>query len=115
MSGYYTAKNEDQLLDVREQSIEVQRETFVFNTTIQLSEYESEINKLHKLIEVDRRIIRLRTEVRETAGVQLEEGVVTSSDFIREVNAEDQAKQDLALHEAQLLLAQAKYHFVSGH
>jgi outer membrane protein TolC len=115
LSAYYTAKKEEQLLSLRQQSIDVQRETFLFNTAIQLSEYESEINKLLKLTEVDHRIIRLRTEVRETARAQLDEGVITSSDFIREVNAEDQAKQDLALHQTQLLLAQARYHFASGH
>ena len=115
LSGYYTVKRENQLLDIRQQSIAIQKETFLFNTAIQLSEHQSNIAKLQRLLEVDRAIIDLRTQVRETARVQLEEGVITSPDFIREVNAEDQAKQDLALHQTQLLLAQAKYHFVSGH
>ena len=115
LSGYYTAKKENQLFSIRQQSIDIQKETFLFNTSLELSENESEIAKLERLIEVDHAIIGLRTQVRETARVQLEEGVITSPDFIREVNAEDQAKQDLALHETQLLLAQAKYHFVSGH
>jgi hypothetical protein len=65
-------------------------------------------------MEVDEEIISLRKSIRETSAVQLEEGVITSTDFVREVNAEDQAKQNRVLHEIQWLMAQAKYHFTSG-
>jgi hypothetical protein len=36
----------------------------------------------------------------------LENGVINSSDYLREVNAEDGARQNKILHEIQLLIAQ---------
>ena len=114
LSGLYTFRGEKELLNIRRQSVGIQRETFLFNTGLTTNQYQVEIAKLHRLIEVDDEIISLRTKVRQTAAVQLEEGVITSTDFIREVNAEDQAKQNRVLHETQLLLAAAKYQFTTG-
>ena len=114
LAAYYTLKREDQLLSIQQQSLDVQQETFLFNTGLQVRQHQSEIVKLQKLADVDRDIIRLRVQVRHAAEVQLEEGVITSADFIRELNAEDEAKQNLALHEIELLLAKAKYQFTLG-
>lgn len=114
ISGYYTLKRDYEILDLRRQSVDLQKETFLFNTGLSLDQFESEMTRLRRLVEVDDEIIALRAKVRRTAEVQLEEGVITSSEYIREVNAEDQAKQSRALHDTQLLLAQARYLFISG-
>lgn len=114
ISGYYTFRKENEILSLRQQSLDVQKETFVFNTGLSLRQHESEIAKFRRLMEVDDEIIALRIQVRRTAEAQQEEGVISPADFIREVNAEDQAKQNRALHEIQLLMAQARYHLTSG-
>lgn len=115
LSGYYTWKREEQLLTIRQQSLDVQQETFLFNTGLDLNRHRAEIEKQRKLLEVDRDIVDLRTQVREAAEVQLEEGVITSADFVREVNAEDEAKQNLALHQIELLLAKTRYYYTAGY
>lgn len=115
LSGYYTFAKEKQLLTVRQQSLDVQRETFLFNTRLTLRQELGEFEKLRGLMEVDDEIIALRTRVKETASVQLEQGVISASDYVREVNAEDRAIQDRVLHEVQLLMAQARYEFTNGH
>lgn len=114
LSGYYTLSKEKQVLDLTRQSIGVQEETFRFNTRLALSRQDAEIDKLQRLIKVDQDIISLRERVKETASVQLEQGVISASDYVRDVNAADQARQDRALHETQLLMAQAKYQFIAG-
>lgn len=114
LSGFYTFNREKQILNLRQQSLDIQKETFLFNTDLTLNQHSAEIVKLQRLIQVDEEIITLRTRVRKTASAQLEQGVISSSDFIREVNAEDQAKQNRVLHATQLLMAQAKYQYTSG-
>jgi hypothetical protein len=37
--------------------------------------------------------------------VQLENGIITVTDYLEEVNAEDQARQNKSLHEIQKLMA----------
>lgn len=115
LSGYYTARRESEILRIGQQSIQVQEDAFRFNTTLELANERADIAKLRRVIELDRQLISLRAKVRETARVQLREGVITPTHFIQEANAEDQAKQNLAMHETQLLQAQARYHFTSGY
>jgi hypothetical protein len=66
------------------------------------------------LIEADKSIIDLRTSVKEAAKAKLENGVSTSSDYVRDLNAEDTAKQNLEIHKIQLLLAQYNYKVTTG-
>jgi outer membrane protein TolC len=114
LSGFYTFGKEKQLLALKQRSLDVQKETFLFNTGLSLRQHESEIIKLEQMIRVDKEIIDLRTKVKQTASAQLEQGAISSHDYIREVNSEDQAKQNLVLHQTQLLLATARYQFTSG-
>jgi outer membrane protein TolC len=44
----------------------------------------------------------------------LESGVITANDYLREINAEDQARQALLLHELQWLQARINYKIISG-
>lgn len=114
LSAYYTFNKEREILNLRNQGVDLQKETFLFNTQLTLSQHAIEIAKLQRLINADDEIIALRTRIKKTAAVQLEEGVITVTDYIREVNAEEQAKQNRVLHEVQLLLARAKHLFTLG-
>lgn len=114
LSNIYTYGNESEVIELNKKSIEAQKETFLLNTKLTLQQQSSEIEKLNKLIKVDEEIISIRTSVKESSKAQLENGVITSNDFIRELNAEDQAKQNLAIHTIQLLLAQQNYKLTTG-
>lgn len=115
LSRFYTLGKEKEILALRQQSVDAQKETFLFNTGLTARQQRSEIAKLRRLIAVDAEIITLRTRVKETASVQLEHGVISADDYIREVNAADQAEQNRVLHETQLLMAEAKYRFTTGY
>ena len=45
------------------------------------------------LMRADDDIIRLRTSIKQAAEVKLENGVISVTDLIREINAEDMARQ----------------------
>jgi len=105
LSGYYTLKNERNLLDLNKKTIDVQRDVFMFNTNLALKQQTAELSKLQALLRADEEIIALRGSVKNTASVQLENGVITSNDYLREVNAEDSARQGKILHDIQYLMA----------
>ena len=112
--GLYTQKKEKKLVEINKKIIDVQVETFLLNTNTSLKQQESEVNKLEQLIAKDNEIIDLRLSVKEAANAQLENGVITANDYLREVNAEDQARQSLITHTVQLLQAQINYQTISG-
>ena len=114
LSNFYTNKNEKKLLVISRQNILLQEETFNKNTKVQADQLEKEILKLKALIEKDETIVGLRKAIKEAATAQLEAGVITSNDFLREVNAEDVARQTLKAHEIQMLQAELQMNMLIG-
>ena len=114
IGGLYTSRHEKELATINNRMVEVQKETFILNSNSQLRQQQSEIEKFQQLIATDQAIIDLRESVKNAAQAQLQNGVITSNDFLREVNAEDQARQSLILHQLQLLQAQINYQNILG-
>jgi outer membrane protein TolC len=112
--GLYTQKNERKIIELNQRTVDVQKEVFLFHTNTQLKQQQAEVDKLQKLVDTDKEIIDLRIKVKDAAKAQLENGVITANDYLREVNAEDQARQSLITHEIQLLQAKINYQTISG-
>jgi outer membrane protein TolC len=114
LGGLYTSKKERELLLVNQKMVNVQKELFMLNTNTQLKQQQAELDKLQQLIQSDRQIIGIRTQVKEAANAQLTNGVISANDYLREVNAEDQARLTLIAHQLQLIQAQINYRTLSG-
>ncbi len=110
----YTLKNNKLLLETSRQLNEVEKESFVFNTEINLRQQKAAIEKFGKLIVSDKELIEIRGAVKESAQAQLDNGVITTRDFIAHVNAENMARQNLVLHQIQLLQATYTLKYLSG-
>jgi outer membrane protein TolC len=114
LTSFYTASKERQLITINQGMVESQKEAFVFNTSLTQKQQHADIDRLQQLVKTDDNIIDLRTSVKAAAESQLTNGVITVNDFLREVNAEDQARQGKLLHETQLLMAQYSYQTTTG-
>jgi outer membrane protein TolC len=101
----YTLKNDRRKTGVTLREIDIRRETFLFNIRLQLLQQDTEIQKMNELIQSDEEIIRLRSGIKQAAEVKLENGVISVADLIREINAEDMARQAAATHRIQRLAA----------
>jgi outer membrane protein TolC len=112
--GLYTAKKERELIGINQQIVAVQKDVFLLNTNTQLKQQQAEIDKINQLIAKDHEIVELRLKVKDAAKAQLENGVITANDYLREVNAEDQARQMLIVHQLQLIQAQINYQTTKG-
>ena len=66
------------------------------------------------LLATDEEIISLRSQVKNTASAQLENGVIDSNDYLEIVNDESQARQNKVLHEVELLMSQYKVQTTAG-
>lgn len=114
LTGFYNKHREKKINNLTRQNLQNQQETFIFNTQLQINQQDEEIQKLESLIESDDEIVALRDEIKDASLVQLENGVITSADYIREVTAADNARQTKAIHEIQLLLAQYNHQLITG-
>ena len=114
LGSLYTYQNQKQLIDINRKSLDVQKETFLLNTGITQKQQSSDMAKYIELIKKDDGIIALRASVKNAASAQLENGVLSAHDYLTQVNAEDQARQNLILHQVQLLLAEFNYLSTTG-
>jgi len=106
LSGLYTVKKDRELIRNSRDAIQLQKETFLFNTNLVVKQQNAELDRFSQLLATDDEIIILRESIKTTAAAQLENGVINTNDFLREVNAEDQARLNKILHGIQLLMAQ---------
>ena len=105
----YTKKNDKKLLDNNLQNVAIQKETFLFNTNLKMTQQSNEIDKIKQLMRDDDEIIRLRTNIKKASEVKVEHGTLSVTDLLRDINSEDQAKQSKVLHEIQLLISIYNY------
>lgn len=114
LGNMYTLKNDRRKINNSIQGLSVQRDIFLFNTRLQLMQQDTEINKIRQQIDTDAEIIRLRNSIKKAAEVKLENGVISVTDLIREINAEDMARQYAATRRVQYLMAVYKYRMING-
>ena len=101
----YTQKNDRKLIETNQDNIATSRETFLFNTSLETSQEQNEINKNKDLLKYDDDIVILRNNVKRATEAKVANGTSTVIDLMRDVNAEDLAKQDRIQHEIELLQA----------
>jgi outer membrane protein TolC len=114
LGNLYNTKREKELLQVNRQTIDLQKQVFVLNTHSQLAQQKSDIDKYGQLVSSDENIIQIRKQVTDAAKAQLANGVITSTDYLIQVNAEDQAHRALILHLLQLRQAQINFAITTG-
>ncbi|MDR1810892.1 MAG: TolC family protein [Prevotella sp.] len=114
IGSFYTRKNSLKLLKTNRNNIEVQRETFLFNTALSKTGKENEIDKYRDLLKSDDEIVSLRHSVRRAAEAKVENGTMTVADLMHEANAEQLARQDKIVHEIELLQAIYNLKFITN-
>ncbi len=114
ISGYYTQKKEKQIIELNRQRVDVQKETFELGVDVSLEQKNEEIEKYKALIEKDEAMIVLHDRIMKPSKVQLENGEITSTEYITRMNGYDQAILGKSLHEIQLLIAQSERNITQG-
>lgn len=108
------SKAEKQALAIAKDIVTTEKETFETNNQMQLNELQSEISKIDALIKTDNQIIQLREKVVQSSDSQLRNGVITSSDYVTELNHLFDAKTIQKVHQTQLELAKINYQTSKG-
>ncbi len=103
------SKTDKKIIDLQADIINSNKETYLKNVKINTEKDLAEIKKYEELLIKDQELITLRTKIAKTISSQFDNGTITSSDYINEVNAETQAKINYEMHKLQLLKAKYDY------
>ena len=109
-----STKKQRQSLQVNKEIIDSEQEVFELNTAMELTQQQSEINKISTFIASDEEIIALRKKILETSRSQLKNGVITSSAYVTELTNLFEAENNLSTHRIQLQFAKANYNITKG-
>lgn len=110
----FTKQKEKNVVKIQEQIVDKQRENFLSNNKQQQVQQKNEVEKYKALVATDAEIVQLRTKIKDNASFKLANGIITSSDYVTELNAENQAMLNQKLHEIQWLQAQYNYQLILG-
>ena len=103
IGSLYTRRNDIRLLEAQSRQIDSQRETFLFNNSLQEENGSGNIDILRRQIEQDEEIVRLRENIRSKSESKVRLGTESVNEMLRDINAVAQARQQKALHEIELL------------
>ncbi len=100
----YTLRNDRKLIDNNRRQLDTSRSVFLFNTHLQSTQQNAAILSMRRQMADDDEIIRLRVNIRKAAEAKVANGTLTVTDMLREITAENMARQTKALHYVQLLM-----------
>jgi len=112
--NWNNVKREQQQNTIRKSIIEEEKNSLSKELSTRLAQLQNEILKYQSLIQSDEEIIRLKGNVVKTAKAQLSNGIITSSEYIKQLNEETQARINAENHKIQLINAKINYLFTQG-
>lgn len=105
LGSLYTVKDDRRKIQTSIRAVETQRETFLFNTSLDVAQRDASIDKYVAQLRYDDEIIALRGSVRRASEAKMANGTLSGTDLTRDIHAEQSAIQDKILHEIELLMA----------
>lgn len=103
--GFYTGERSKKLIDLNKASIELEKQTFLFNTNIDIENQKAKIEKIKETMSYDDEILNLRNNIKKSSEIKMKQGTLSVNDYLQDVTALNIAKQGKILHEIELLKA----------
>jgi outer membrane protein TolC len=111
---YGESRRQKTLLDLQQRLVDIKRETFEDQLQVQFETERSNIEKYGELIKQDEQLIRLRKEIAATSLSKLSNGIITSTDYLTDLNAEILSRLQYENHKIMRLQATYNYMLLKG-
>ncbi len=107
--NWHNASKKNEVLLLEQRNIEVEENAFTLQLEASLTQLLERIRSLEKQIELDKNIVELRKQVVSEKKSLLEHGVITSTEWLTELNAEHRAKLNFEAHQTELVKTNIDY------
>jgi len=114
LSAIHSNRYEKRNLKIKKRRVDEQKELFELKMKTALVQSNGESSKLRDMIKLDSTIVNKRVSVSKIAANQLENGAITSVDYLTYLNEEKQAVLSQRIHEIQLGIALKHHDITSG-
>ena len=103
IGALYTRKNEKAKLQIQRALTENRRSLFLFNNKLEQIQQQENITRYRQMMQSDNEIILLKSSVRKAAESKLAHGIIDTTALLREINSENAARTQQAIHEVEML------------
>jgi outer membrane protein TolC len=108
------SKNERQVISLQQVIIDNRRNDLTDNLKRLLETKNSEITSLKALIESDSELISIRKRITASAESQYQNGTITATEYLNELNSERQAVINSEIHKINFSMTRIEYLNISG-
>lgn len=109
-----TTSRQQQVLKLQQEVIQTKQKSFEQGIDIATNQQQKQINQLTELLKTDQELIEIRERITKTSASKLENGILTTADYIQDLNAEITARITLETHKIQLNEARVKLANIRG-
>lgn len=104
LNHLYDFTHDKNKVELQRSIIKNQQNIFEIEMNSQLADINNEISKNRQLLTQDDEVVKTRTEIKEIAAVQLENGAITFSDYLTKLTDESRAIANRNIHKIQLAM-----------
>jgi outer membrane protein TolC len=108
------SSREKQLIGYQQQILQTQRASFDKEIESLLVQEEAKIEQYRLTMDLDQQVLELQKQISEQAAVQLDNGTMTATNYVIELNKESLARITLATHRVMLMQSMANYLTLQG-
>jgi outer membrane protein TolC len=107
-------KREREVVRLQQDMVSTQQQQFERNVKIALDRERKRMIQLNKILESDRELIALQEQITKSSASKHENGTITTSDYLQDLNAEMTARITFETHKVQLEAAKINYQNIQG-
>ncbi|MDR0363495.1 MAG: TolC family protein [Bacteroidales bacterium] len=112
--NWFKTKVGQDYLTIQQDVIDLQLSDYERNVRIQMMQKLTDIEKYSKMIIQDDAIVEKNESMIASAQMQLEEGIITANDYLKELTNQSEALLNQQLHKLQLLQAKIEFNALKG-
>jgi len=109
-----STSREKELIGYQQEMLQTQRASFDKELESMLVQEEAKIEQYSATLEMDQQVLELQQKISLQAAVQLDNGTMTATDYVTELNKENLARITLATHQVLLMQSMANYLTLQG-
>ena len=109
ITDWKKSKVDRQLLSVQAQLVDNQRDVFLGQIAKIKSPYQDRLQTLNQLSDQGQQIVQLQQGILQTFSSQVDQGIITSTDYIEQLNKTTQAELNLELYRIQMEQLKTEY------
>ncbi|HAQ17986.1 MAG TPA: hypothetical protein DCR40_01985 [Prolixibacteraceae bacterium] len=109
-----TTSRQQQMIKLQQDIVQTKQESFLRNTNLATNQQNKQIIQIQELLKTDQELIAIRERITKTSASKLENGAITTVDYIQDLNAEMTSRLMLETRKIQLKEALIKLGNIRG-